>query len=194
MSEQPGTGRSGSPAERGLDGVEGNGLRGIDLAKAALAAARAHARQVEAGRAARRGGAQQQRSSARPDERDPQPLESTLSRLLAEAGWEAPAAVGGVFHGWADIVGGDIAAHCKPAAYDEGVLTLHTDSQIWAIELRYAIPKMMTKINAALPRRSVPGGPSRAAVERIEILGPDSLVRRRGRLSVNGGVRPRRQP
>lgn len=164
-------------------------LRGPDLARAALAAARSRARRIEQGKVARRGSpeANSRRSSARPDERDPQPLEATLSRLLAEAGWEAPAAVGGVFQDWADIVGKDVAAHCQPASYEDGVLILHTDSQLWATELKYSIPKMMTMLNSRLPRRNLPGTSSRQAVERIEILGPESLARRRGRLSANGG-------
>src|SRR5882757_3088484 len=112
--------------------------RGPDLARAALTAARNRARQIEEGRAARRGSsdAHARRSSARPDERDPQPLEATLARLLAEAGWEAPAAVGGIIHGWADIVGARIAAHCEPVSYEDGVLTVQTDSSAWATELR----------------------------------------------------------
>ncbi len=172
-------------------------LRGPDLARAALAAARSRARRIEEGKAARRGGAEAQsrRSGARPDERDPQPLEAALSRLLAEAGWEAPAAVGGVFQDWTDIVGEAVAAHCQPVAYEDGVLTLHTDSQLWAIELKYSIPKMMTSLNSRLPRRQTSGSPSRPAVDRIDIFSPESLVRRRGRLSANGsaGRRPDRR-
>ncbi len=172
-----------------------SGLRGPDLARAALTAARNRARKIEDGRAQRRGsGAQTQRSGARSDERDPQLLEATLARLLDEAGWEAPAAVGGVFHGWADIVGARIAAHCEPVSYDDGVLTVHTDSQIWAIELKYFVPMMLAKLNAALPRRPVPGGASRDAIERIAIYGPSSPSWRGGKLSPHGGARPRREP
>jgi len=172
-----------------------SGLRGPDLARAALTAARNRARKIEEGRTQRRGAAARtQRSGARSDERDPQLLEATLARLLDEAGWEAPAAVGGVFHGWADIVGARIAAHCEPISYDDGVLTVHTDSQIWAIELKYFVPMMLAKLNAALPRRPVPGGASRDAIERIAIYGPSSPSWRHGKLSPNGGARPRREP
>lgn len=159
-------------------------LRGPDLARAALAAARRRARQIEEGRASRRGSAEAQsrRSSARPDERDPQPLEATLSRLLAEAGWEAPAAVGGLIHGWADIVGPRIAAHCEPVSYEDGVLTVQTDSSAWATELRNLSAMLLTRLNSAVPRRTVPGGPPRPAIERIAVLGPNPPSWRR-----NGG-------
>jgi predicted nucleic acid-binding Zn ribbon protein len=135
---------------------------GADLARAALAAARARARQIEEGKAARRRNpAEQQtrRSGARPDDRDPQTLEATLARLLAEAGWEAPAAVGGIIHGWADIVGPRIAAHCEPVSFENGVLTVQTDSSAWATELRNLSSALLEKLNAAMPRRAGRGYP-----------------------------------
>jgi predicted nucleic acid-binding Zn ribbon protein len=138
------------------------GQRGADLARTALAAARARARQIEEGKAARRrnpGEQQTRRSGARPDDRDPQPLESTLARLLAEAGWEAPAAVGGIIHGWADIVGPRIAAHCEPVSFEDGVLTVQTDSSAWATELRNLSSALLARLNAAMPRRAGAGYP-----------------------------------
>jgi predicted nucleic acid-binding Zn ribbon protein len=178
------------------DAENSSGLRGADLARAALTAARKRARELEEGRALRRGSAEAnaRRSSARPDERDPQPLEATLSRLLAEAGWEAPAAVGGIIHGWADIVGPRIAAHCAPISYEDGVLTVQTDSSAWATELRHLSATLLSRLNAAVPRRAVPGGPPRDAIERISVIGPNPPSWRRGRLSANGGARTRRVP
>lgn len=173
-----------------------SGLRGADLARAALTAARKRARELEEGRASRRGtaAAAGRRSGSGPDERDPQPLEATLARLLAEAGWETPAAVGGIIHGWADIVGARIAAHCVPISFEDGVLTVQTDSSAWATELRHLSAALLSRLNAAVPRRSVPGGAPRPAIERIAVLGPNPPSWRRGRLSANGGARPRRTP
>jgi len=142
---------------------------GADLARAALAAARARARRIEEGKAARRRNGEQQprRSGARPDDRDPQPLEATLARLLAEAGWETPAAVGGVIHGWADIVGPRIAAHCVPVSFEDGVLTVQTDSSAWATELRNLSSALLAKLNAAMPRlTSAPAPPTAGRIPR----------------------------
>lgn len=149
----------------------GTGARsgGADLARAALAAARARARRIEEGKAARRRNGEQQprRSGARPDDRDPQPLEATLARLLAEAGWEAPAAVGGIIHGWADIVGPRIAAHCVPVSFEDGVLTVQTDSSAWATELRNLSSALLAKLNAAMPRlASAPALPAPGRIPR----------------------------
>lgn len=162
---------------------------GPDLARAALAAARRRAREIEEGRAKRRGtgGFSGRRSGARPDERDPQPLEAALSRLLAEAGWEAPAAAGGIIHGWADIVGPRIAEHCEPLSIEEGVLTVKADSSAWATELRNLTGTLLLRLNAAVPRQVVPGQSPRNAINRIAVLGPDAPTWRRGGYSVGGG-------
>jgi predicted nucleic acid-binding Zn ribbon protein len=167
----------------------GGAASGADLARAALAAARRRAREVEDGRAAQRRDRKigsPRRSGARPDDRDPQLLEATLARLLAEVGWETPAAIGGVIHGWADIVGSRIAAHCVPLSFDDGVLTVQTDSSAWATELRNLSGTLLTTLNAAVPRRSGPGGSTQPAITRLSVLGPNVPDWRKGRLSVSG--------
>ena len=44
-------------------------------------------------------------SGAHPDERDPQTLDATLSRLVGDHGWDLSLRVHGVFGRWAQIVG-----------------------------------------------------------------------------------------
>jgi predicted nucleic acid-binding Zn ribbon protein len=145
--------------------------RGVDLARAALAAARKRARELEETRARRgasgRRAAAQRRSGSRADDRDPQPLEATIGRLMAEHGWETPVAVGGVVHNWAEVVGERIAEHCTPVSFAEGVLTVQVDSSAWAVELRHLAGALAERLNAALP----PGRDGRA-VKRIAVLGP----------------------
>ncbi|WP_169793014.1 DciA family protein, partial [Streptomyces albus] len=45
-----------------------------------------------------------------------------MSRLIAERGWETPAAVGGVMGRWPQLVGPQVAQH--PQHYDEEERTL----------------------------------------------------------------------
>ena len=144
---------------------------GVDLARAALAAARARARELEQNRpqrgaAARRAGAQK-RSGSRADDRDPQLLQATIGRLMAEHGWETPVAVGGVVHNWAEVVGDRIAEHCVPVSFAEGVLTIQADSPAWAVEMRNLSPQLAQRLNETLP-----GSPGGGAVKRINVLGP----------------------
>jgi predicted nucleic acid-binding Zn ribbon protein len=143
----------------------------VDLARAALAAARKRAREIEQtnaqrGAAGRRAGAQR-RSGSRSDDRDPQSLQATIGRLMAEHGWETPVAVGGVIHNWAEVVGERIAEHCTPVSFSEGVLTIQVDSSAWAVELRHLAGALTAKLNESLPR-----GPQGKAVQRIAVLGP----------------------
>jgi predicted nucleic acid-binding Zn ribbon protein len=186
VNEAPDQGPSdqGPPA-----GPSPTGSSGADLARAALAAARARARRLEEGQAGRRRNGQgggrlpgPRRSGSGPDERDPQSLEAALARLLAEAGWEAPAAVGGVIHGWADLVGPRIAAHCEPVSFDEGVLTVQADSSAWATELRNLSGILLAKLNASLPHK--------AGITRIMVLGPNTPSWKRFRPQ-DGGYRGR---
>jgi predicted nucleic acid-binding Zn ribbon protein len=144
---------------------------GADLARAALAAARARARELEQSRAQRGGAARragaQKRSGSRADDRDPQPLQATIGRLMAEHGWETPVAVGGVVHNWAEVVGERIAEHCVPVSFAEGVLTIQADSPAWAVEMRNLSPQLARRLNETLP-----GSPGGGAVKRISVLGP----------------------
>src|SRR5689334_15199210 len=48
-------------------------------------------------------------SGAHPDERDPQTVDATLERLVADQGWSTDLRVHGVFARWSAIVGHDIA-------------------------------------------------------------------------------------
>jgi predicted nucleic acid-binding Zn ribbon protein len=153
---------------------------GIDLARAALAAARKKAKEQEEEKArrsaaGRRSGAQR-RSGSRSDDRDPQPLQSTIGRLMSEHGWEAPVAVGGVIHNWPHVVGERIAEHCVPLGFADGVLTVQADSPAWAVELRHLSTALLAKLN-----ESVPSGPDGRAVKRIAVLGPA-----KPRLGLNG--------
>ena len=165
----PDSGPTGPTGQTGAD--SGTNNSGVDLARAALAAARKRAKELEDGRvhrsaAGRRAGAQR-RSGSRSDDRDPQPLQSTIGRLMAEHGWETPVAVGGVVHNWAETVGERIAEHCTPVSFAEGVLTIQVDSNAWAVELRHLAGALTAKLNESLPV-----GPEGRAVKRISVLGP----------------------
>jgi predicted nucleic acid-binding Zn ribbon protein len=158
----------------------GDEAQGIDLARAALAAARKKAKELEQSKAQRSASGRranaQRRSGSRSDDRDPQALSATIGRLMSEHGWETPVAVGGVVHNWADVVGERIAEHCSPVSFAEGVLTVQADSPAWAVELRHLSTPLLAKLN-----ESVPSGPDGRAVKRIAVLGPA-----KPRLGLNG--------
>jgi predicted nucleic acid-binding Zn ribbon protein len=169
---------------------------GLEVARAALAAARAEARRrgLRPGRVPPRSGpgggeegagdrsrwrraTPEERSGAHPDERDPQLLGPTLDRLVTERGWETDAAVGGVMGRWAAIVGPEVAAHATPVAYDDGELVVRADSTAWATQIRLLAPTLLARLAAEL---------GSGTVTRVTVRGPSAPSWKRGPLSVRG--------
>lgn len=181
------------PADEVPDSRRPDRAQGLDVARQALAAARAAARTRERNREGDRGvpgagrdsarrtrwrpGSGDIRSGARPDDRDPQPLGRAIHRLTADRGWELDVAVGGVLGRWAEIVGPEVAAHCSAEGIADGVLTVSTDSTAWATQLRLLAPTVLRRINAEV-------GPG--TLRRVDVRGPSGPRWRRGRLSVRG--------
>jgi len=155
---------------------------GIDLARAALAEARAAARERagKPGQVKSRAGKRRERRLG--DARDPQLFGDAISGLIAERGWEIPAAVGNAMDRWADIVGADIAAHAEPLTYDEGVLAVQASSTAWATQLRLLAPDIVRRLNTEL---------GHGAVTRIEVKAPKGPSWKKGRLRVQDGRGPR---
>ena len=153
----------------------GSAPRGADLAREALAAARAStaARRKAAGRtpAASRGGAGNLRrrrwSGSGPDQRDPQPLGATLRTWIASAGAGADLKKATLFARWEKIVGPEVADHCSPVTLVDGELLVEAESTAWATQIRMLAPTLLRKINAEVGDRTVlrirargPAGPS----------------------------------
>lgn len=116
-------------------------------------------------------------TGAYPDDRDPQLLESTLGRLVSEHGWETEVAVHGLFGRWAEIVGSEIAEHCRPDRYDDGQLWVQADSTAWATQLRLLAPNVVGKLNERL---------GDGTVTRINVRGPQGPSWGKGALRVRG--------
>jgi len=154
---------------------------GPDLARAALAAARAEARArgIDARRTRRTQvrRASTTRSGSGPDDRDPQLLGSVVERMVAERGWEQPVAVGGAIGRWPEIVGAETAAHVRPERFDEGELVVACDSSAWATQMRLLAPTLVRRLNEEL---------GDGTVRRVQVLGPSAPSWRRGRLRVEG--------
>ncbi|UNZ21865.1 DUF721 domain-containing protein [Streptomyces sp. 891-h] len=183
--EQPDaeSGKDKTPAESGK--AEPPAASGVDLARVALRAARAQARargdEAQQRRQARRGGGL--RSGARRDGRDPLPLGAAVSRLIAERGWETPAAVGGVMGRWPQLVGPEVAQHCEPQRYDEEERTLlvRCDSTAWATQLRLLAPRLVARLNEDL---------GQGTVRMIKVRGPEAPRKGYGPLRAPGSRGP----
>jgi hypothetical protein len=104
-------------------------------------------------------------------------IRAILVALFERAGL-APAAKGALaVLRWPEFVGPEIAAHTRPEGVQRGILTVATDSNVWATELSTYIPVLLERIGLALGDGVVTGirfrvrprlggaGPSRFAEE-----------------------------
>ena len=109
--------------------------------------------------------------------RDPQGLGRVFDRFVAERGWNSPVAVGSVISRWDELVGADIAAHCRPESFEDTTVQVRCDSTAWATQLRL--------MNAALLKRfGEKLGPG--VVTKIQVLAPAAPNWRKGKRTVSG--------
>ncbi|OLF18308.1 DciA family protein [Actinophytocola xanthii] len=158
-------------------------LRGSDLAKAALQAAKDASsgpgpRRTNQAKRGFTGNRRRRRwSGPRPDERDPQPLGRLASRLAADRGWSGQLATGRLFARWSAIVGEDVAEHTQPVVLRDGELTIQAVSTAWATQLRLLQRQLLAKIAA---------GVGDGVVTKLKVNGPAAPSWRHGTRRVPG--------
>ncbi len=160
---------------------------GLDLARSIAKAIGATPRRWSSGSASplarrRRRSVDPTVSGAHPDDRDPQPLDAAMDRLVAEHGWTTDVAVHGVFAHWDRIVGHEVAQHCRPEAYADGRLVIRADSTAWATQVRLLAPTVVRRLNEEL-------GDGTVLV--VQVAGPRGPSWTKGRRSVRDGRGPR---
>lgn len=157
---------------------------GLDLARRVAASLRGGVGRRPPGGAGRRRrpGSAAEFSGAHPDERDPASLGSAVHRLVADSGWSTEISVHTVLGRWAQIVGPEVARHCSPESYTEGIVTVSADSTAWATELRLLAGTVVARLNSEL---------GDGTVMRIRVNGPSGPSWRKGRRSVRDGRGPR---
>lgn len=109
--------------------------------------------------------------------RDPQTVSSTMASLFRDRGWVQEVSVGGVVGRWRDVVGDQIADHCTPETFTEGVLVVRTDSSAWAQQLKLLAPQLVRRLS-----EDVGDG----VVQEVRVLGPAGPGFGRGKRSVRG--------
>ncbi|MBX6748854.1 MAG: DUF721 domain-containing protein [Micromonosporaceae bacterium] len=112
-----------------------------------------------------------------PDPRDPAPLGELIARLVKLRGWQRPAAEARIFGTWDQIVGADLAAHCRPVKLTDGELTIEAESTAWATQIRLLSRPLLSRIQAEV---------GRDVVRRIHVHGPVAPSWGRGPKRVRG--------
>ena len=114
--------------------------------------------------------------------RDPKLLGEQLDQFVAERGWAVDVAVGAVIGRWPQIVGPEIAQHCAPVEFADGVLTVRADSTAWATQLRLLSSSLLARLAEDV---------GEGTVVEIRVVGPGSPTWSRGSRRVQDGRGPR---
>jgi len=115
------------------------------------------------------------------DGRDPSLLGDQMDRLLLDRGWSIDVAVGSVMGRWPAIVGTDVAAHCTPVTFSDGVLVVRAESTAWATQLRLMSSTILGRLETEV---------GKDAVTELRVQGPSAPSWSRGvRKSTGPGPR-----
>lgn len=109
--------------------------------------------------------------------RDPTRLASVADVLAIRGHWGPHLKLAQLENHWDEVVGPQIAMHSKPGGYQNGVLTIRTESGVWATQLTYLIPQLKARIAERLA-----GLP----IEQIVVSGPRTSAFARGRYGRTG--------
>jgi len=171
----------GAEPEDAPDLDESHDDAGLELARAIARGLAGHTKPARTSRnrpaAAPRTRVDPSFSGTHPDDRDPQTLDRTLGRFIAEHGWETELRVHGVFSRWSAIVGDEVAEHVRPESFADGRLVVGTESTAWATQMRLLAADLLRRLNDVL---------GEGTVEIIDVHGPHAPSWSRGRLRVKG--------
>ena len=166
-------------SEDGARGASANPQLEADAADMAAASALARAREAARAKGLRPGSRPRRGRKGQPgdgsgrtgrdgrDGRDPSLLGDQMDRLLLDRGWKIDVAIGSVMGRWPAIVGTEVAAHCTPVTFSDGVLTVRADSTAWATQLRLMSSTILGRLETEVGKDAVtelqvqgPGAPS----------------------------------
>jgi len=167
---------------------------GADLARQALAAARASAKTRPAGpvRKSRR-----TTQSGRGRVTDPLGLGQVIERLKDQQGWESGINGGNLLEQWPTICPAELATTVQPVGYDpdHGLLTLRPSSNAYATKVRLFERKLVEHLNEQLGRpavraiRVLPPGATTAPASAPEPAAPEPAAPVRTRETASPGYR-----
>lgn len=174
------------PIDSGVPVCEQLGLTAPEqMARTALSRARATARargyrpgqQGRPSRSALAAAATARVGGAGAHPRDPQTVASTLAVLLRDRGWTQDVSIGGVVGRWRDVVGDQLADHCEPETFENGILTVRTDSTAWAQQLKALSSQLVQRLAVDV---------GEGVVREVRVLGPAGPGFKKGRRTVQG--------
>lgn len=109
--------------------------------------------------------------------RDPETVGGVLNALLEDKGWAHTVSVHGVIERWREVVGDDIADHCEPVNFTDGVLLISASSSVWARSLAQLEPTLLRTFDEII---------GVGIVTKIRTTGPRAPNWKHGRYTVPG--------
>jgi predicted nucleic acid-binding Zn ribbon protein len=97
--------------------------------------------------------------------------------LVQDRSWERTLNAAGLMPRWAEIVGAEVAEHCRPVRLTDGELVCVAESTAWATQLRLLNRQLLARIAAEV---------GDGVVTRIRVHGPSAPDWRHGPLRVLG--------
>jgi predicted nucleic acid-binding Zn ribbon protein len=169
-------------SEEATPAGEADRKSGADLARDAMARARASAKQRGAYRTSPTAARVKRATKRRESQpfsggRDPLTMNDAVDSLLRRMGWTEQIEVSGVIGRWREVVGDHIADHCEPLGFDEGILTVKATSTAWATQLAIMSGQIRHRINEEF---------GRDIVREIKVAGPTTRSWVKGPRTVKG--------
>jgi len=84
------------------------------------------------------------------DSPDPVPIRASLDRVARRLGGPDSDALTGVFARWAELVGDQVAANCRPLSLSRGVLVVAVSDPAWATQLSYLEGDLLARFRDSL--------------------------------------------
>jgi predicted nucleic acid-binding Zn ribbon protein len=78
-----------------------------------------------------------------PGKKRPQRVGALVPEVLRDLGLGESARALRIHERWAEVVGPEVASHCRPVALRDGVLEARVDSSVWCQTLRLRTPQLL---------------------------------------------------
>ena len=78
---------------------------------------------------------------------EPIELADALERVLGSLGAPPSDLLSTVFHRWEEVVGADVARHCRPTAVEGDRLVIVASDSMWASEVRWLAEQVLERVN-----------------------------------------------
>jgi len=79
----------------------------------------------------------------------PTEVGALVGRILDDLGLETASAAHRIGERWAEVVGEEVARHCRPVSLRGGVLETVVDSSVWCQQLQLQSPRLLAALRDA---------------------------------------------